>query len=59
MLLRGDLEVTDLTPSEYRAFAKVHTFTKGKRAGETVQQGAMFKENQRFFRFSQLPSEAL
>ena len=55
MLLRGDIQVSDLTPSEFQAFAKIHTFTKGKRAGETVRLGAMFKEDQRFFRFSTLP----
>jgi Holliday junction resolvasome RuvABC endonuclease subunit len=55
MLLRNELRVEDLTPSEYQAFAKVHTFTKGKREGQIVYSGAMFKERQRFFRFSQLP----
>lgn len=54
-LLNGELQVSDLTPAEYHAFARVHTFKKGKRAGETVERGAMFKEGQRFFRFSQVP----
>jgi Holliday junction resolvasome RuvABC endonuclease subunit len=54
MFLRGDIQESDLTPAEYQAFAKVHTFTRGKRAGVTVYKGAMFKERQRFFRFSQL-----
>lgn len=54
--LRLDEKITneDLTPSEYRAFAKVHTLKQGKRAGETVYPGAIFKENSRFFRFSRL-----
>ena len=54
--LRLDEKITndDLTPSEYRAFAKVHTFQKGGHVGETVYQGAIFKENQRFYRFSKL-----
>lgn len=55
LLLQGTIQEADLTPSEYRAFVKIHTFTKGKRAGQTVKSGAMFKENQRFFRFSTLP----
>lgn len=55
LLLRGELQVEDLTPAEHHAFARVHTFKRGKRAGETVEKGAMFKENQRFFRFSQVP----
>lgn len=46
---------SDLTPAEHRAFARTHTFVRGKRAGETVQMGAAFKENQRFFRFSEIP----
>ena len=44
----------DLIPSEHLAFAKTHTFIRGKRKGETVQLGAAFKEGQRFYRFSQL-----
>jgi Holliday junction resolvasome RuvABC endonuclease subunit len=55
MLLRGEIQESDLTPSEYRAFARIHTFMRGKRKGETIKTGAMFKENQRFFRFSLLP----
>jgi hypothetical protein len=50
----GTIEDKDLTPSEYKAFSKIHTFTKGKRAGETVRVGAIFKENSRFFRFREL-----
>jgi hypothetical protein len=55
MLLRGEIKEEDLTPSEFQAFARIHTFQRGKKAGQTVKQGAMFKENQRFFRFSVLP----
>lgn len=55
MLLENQIQLLDLTPSEHRAFARIHTFKRGKRAGQTVKIGAMFKENQRFFRFSQLP----
>ena len=57
LFLSDKIQESDLTPAEYHAFAKIHTFTKGKRAGETVHQGAVFKENKRFFRFSQLPKE--
>jgi Holliday junction resolvasome RuvABC endonuclease subunit len=53
-LLRGDITTEDLIPSEYHAFARVHTFQKGARAGQTVKHGAIFKEKQRFFRFSLL-----
>lgn len=53
--VQGRLTQEDLTPAEHRSFAKVHTFTRGKRKGETVRQGAAFKEGQRFFRFSEIP----
>ena len=54
--LRLDEKITDdnLTPSELHAFSRVHTLKKGKRAGETVYHGALFKENFRFYRFSRL-----
>lgn len=52
MLLRGEIGPEDLTPAEVQAFTRIHTFSKGKRVGQTVRLGAMFKENQRFFRFS-------
>ena len=54
-LLRGDLQLEELTPSEYQAFAREHTFVRGKRAGQTEHSGAIFKEDRRFFRFSSLP----
>jgi hypothetical protein len=44
----------DLSPAEYRAFSKVTTLTRGARAGQVVRSGAIFKEDSRFFRFSQL-----
>jgi Holliday junction resolvasome RuvABC endonuclease subunit len=52
--LRGQLTDDDLTPSEYHAFSRIHTFTKGERAGQTIRPGAIFKENSRYFLFSQL-----
>ena len=45
-----------LSLTERQYFKKVHTFEKGKRAGETVQSGVMYRENERFFRWSQLNS---
>ena len=47
----------DLTPAEHEAFAKIYTFKRGERAGQTVLMGAAFKEGRRFFRFSALPKE--
>lgn len=52
--LDGKIIDADLTPAEYLAFAKVHTLKKGERAGEQVRLGAIFKENSRFHRFSQM-----
>lgn len=57
LFLGKKLAEADLTPSEYQAFAKIHTFKRGERAGQTVLMGAAFKEGQRFFRFSALPKE--
>ncbi len=49
----------DLTPSEYQSFSKIHTFKKGKRAGLEVRSGAIFRENSRFFIFSQAPEDGM
>ena len=56
-LFNGRITEDDLLPAELHAFTRIHTFVRGKRAGETVKHGAIFKENARFFRFSQLPPE--
>lgn len=53
-LYKEELSVSNLTPSERNAFLKIHTFTRGKREGQTIKMGALYKENQRFFRFSTL-----
>lgn len=49
----GVLGDTDLTPVEYEYFAKTHTFVRGKRAGQTEKSGLIFREEDRFFRWSQ------
>jgi Holliday junction resolvasome RuvABC endonuclease subunit len=51
---RGLLQESDLTPSELLTFCRTHTYQRGKRAGETVKLGAIFRENDRFHRFSQV-----
>jgi Holliday junction resolvasome RuvABC endonuclease subunit len=51
---RGLLKESDLMPSELHTFLRTHTYKKGDRAGETVKCGTLFKENDRFFRFSQV-----
>ena len=57
MLFKGQLTEADLLPAELRAFIRIHTFVRGKRAGETEKIGAIFKEDRRFFRFSQYQPE--
>jgi len=59
LFLDGSIPEADLTPAEHQAFARVHTFKRGVKAGETVKLGAVFKEGQRFFRFSTLPLESI
>ncbi len=51
---KGIIKESDLTPSERHTFLRTHTYIRGARAGETVKGGTVFKENERFFRFSQV-----
>jgi len=48
------LHEEELTPAEKQVFLGTHTFKKGKKAGKTVKKGVLFKEGDRFYRFSQL-----
>jgi Holliday junction resolvasome RuvABC endonuclease subunit len=48
LLVYEEITDDDLTPSERHSFSRIHTFTKGKRRGQTVRSGTRFKEN-RFF----------
>ena len=50
----GVLTEADLTPSELNTFARTHTYVQGKRAGETTMRGTVYRENDRFFRYSLL-----
>jgi Holliday junction resolvasome RuvABC endonuclease subunit len=49
----GALADTDLTPVELEYFTKTHTFTRGKKAGKTERKGLVYREEDRFFRWSQ------
>jgi Holliday junction resolvasome RuvABC endonuclease subunit len=49
---KGLLTEADLVPSEKHTFLRTHTYVKGKRAGQTVKSGTVFREDDRFFRFS-------
>jgi len=50
----GRLVESELTPSEKHTFTRTHTYQRGKHAGETVKAGLVFREDDRFFRFSLL-----
>lgn len=54
---RGELAEEELFPAELQTFLSVHTFTRGTKAGKSVKKGLLFKEGDRFFRFSQLGIE--
>lgn len=51
-LLDGDLESGDLTAVERKQFTEIHTFQRGKKAGTTVKRGILYREDERFFRWS-------
>jgi hypothetical protein len=51
--LNGDITDADLTPPERSQFTKIHTFTRGKRAGRTAKTGIAYREDERFFRWAQ------
>lgn len=53
LLLNGKLSLDSLTANERKQFTKIHTFTRGKKAGKTEHRGIIFRENKRFFRWSQ------
>lgn len=48
----GSITEAELTPTERKYFAHVHTYTKGKKAGEEVRKGVLYREDERFFRWS-------
>jgi hypothetical protein len=55
----GHIEEAALTPVERKQFLLIHTFQRGKRAGQTIKKGLLYRESDRFFRWSQVPSETL
>lgn len=49
----GTLTKEALTPTEQRYFLEVKKYVRGKRAGTEKQKGLMFREDERFFRWSE------
>lgn len=54
MLYQNVLGEEDLTPAEKHTFLRTHTYQRGRKAGQTIRGGTLFRENNRFFRFSVL-----
>jgi hypothetical protein len=50
--LDGELSDPDLTPVEFQYFAKTHTYVRGRHAGQTTKTGIVYREEDRFFRWS-------
>lgn len=55
----GAITPSELTPAEEQVFRSVHVFSRGKNAGKTIEKGVLFKEGDRFYRFSALKPEDL
>jgi hypothetical protein len=49
----GLLQLSDLTPLETKQFSEIKTYSKGKNAGKTVEKGILYREDERFFRWSE------
>lgn len=49
------ITVDELGPAEHQSFASTHTFVRGAKQGKTELKGAVYKEGERFFRYSILP----
>ncbi len=50
--LDGVVGADELTPAEVKQFRKIHTFKRGKRAGQTVKKGILYREDERFFQWA-------
>ena len=50
--LDGVIEEEVLTPVERKHFRKIHTYQRGRKAGQTVKSGILYREDERFFRWS-------
>lgn len=57
LLYDGALQESDLTPLEAKYFLEVKRYTRGKQAGKEVQKGLMYREDERFFRWSEDPDD--
>jgi hypothetical protein len=53
LLLNGVLKEQELTEPERKQFLDIHTYNRGKHAGETIERGIFYREDERFFRWEQ------
>jgi len=49
----GDITKADLNPLELRQFSEVKTYLRGRKAGEVEAKGILYREDERFFRWSE------
>ena len=50
--LDGEIGEADLTTEETKQFRDIHTYQRGKHAGETKMRGLLYREDERFFRWA-------
>jgi len=55
----GRILEADLTPVEKHQFLLIHTYQKGKKAGQVVKKGLMYREEDRFFLWSKVSNAPL
>jgi len=55
-LIEGEIEVADLNDLEIKHFTSLEKYLKGKKAGRIKRMGITHKENDRYFRWSDLES---
>ncbi len=51
--LHGVLDDGDLNSVERQQFARIHTYSRGKKAGETEKSGLLYRENDRYFMWTE------
>lgn len=49
----GEISAGDLTPVELKYFTEVKTYSRGKKAGQIEKKGVIYREDDRFFLWSQ------
>ena len=50
--LDGVIGQDELSRTERKQFRNIHTYKRGKRAGQTVKSGILYREDERFFRWA-------